>query len=147
MVTEKPIDVHSFFLANTKHLYNICTMLDQRRRRWADVVQMVYRCLCLLGTTKDMGSYPTVCQNWCFYPCKIIFGYNNLLGILLWKTLSAIYYYVRWIGKKPSCAYLKPTFRRVEEFFSFFYDTHHMAHSNNSSITARPVIQGVFLCR
>ena len=25
--------------ANTKHLYNICTMLDRRRRRWADVVQ------------------------------------------------------------------------------------------------------------
>ena len=25
--------------ANTKHLYNICTMLDQRRRHWADVVQ------------------------------------------------------------------------------------------------------------
>ena len=24
--------------ANTKHLYNICTMLDQRRRRWAGVV-------------------------------------------------------------------------------------------------------------
>ena len=23
---------------NTKHLYNIYTMLDQRRRRWADVV-------------------------------------------------------------------------------------------------------------
>ena len=29
---------------NTKHLYNICTMLDQRRRRWADVVQMLYIC-------------------------------------------------------------------------------------------------------
>ena len=26
---------------NTKHFYNICTMLDQRRRRWADVVQMI----------------------------------------------------------------------------------------------------------
>ena len=26
---------------NTKHLYSICTMLDQRRRRWADVVQML----------------------------------------------------------------------------------------------------------
>ena len=25
-------------LANTKHLYNIYTILDQRRRRWADVV-------------------------------------------------------------------------------------------------------------
>ena len=26
---------------NTKKLYNICTVLDQRRRRWADVVQML----------------------------------------------------------------------------------------------------------
>ena len=29
--------------ASTKHLYNICTMLDQRRRRLADVVQMFYK--------------------------------------------------------------------------------------------------------
>ena len=29
--------------ANTKHLYDICTMLDQRRKRWADVVQMLYK--------------------------------------------------------------------------------------------------------
>ena len=29
---------------NTKHLYNNFTMLDQRRRRWADVVQMLYKC-------------------------------------------------------------------------------------------------------
>ena len=28
---------------NTKHLYNICTTLGQRRRRWADVVQMLYK--------------------------------------------------------------------------------------------------------
>ena len=27
----------------TKHWYSICTMLDQRRRRWADVVQMLYK--------------------------------------------------------------------------------------------------------
>ena len=26
--------------ANGKHVYNICTMLDQRRRRWTNVVQM-----------------------------------------------------------------------------------------------------------
>ena len=26
------------FSVSTKHLYNIYTMLDQRRRRWADVV-------------------------------------------------------------------------------------------------------------
>ena len=35
--------------ANTKHLYNICTMLDQRRRRWADVVQMLYKCFVFVG--------------------------------------------------------------------------------------------------
>ena len=31
---------------NTKHLYYICTMLDQSRRRWADVVQMLYIMFC-----------------------------------------------------------------------------------------------------
>ena len=37
----------SFFLTypvSTKHLNNICTMLDQRRRRWVDIVQMFYKC-------------------------------------------------------------------------------------------------------
>ena len=28
---------------NTKHWYNICTMLDQRRRRWSNIVQMLYK--------------------------------------------------------------------------------------------------------
>ena len=31
-------EILGFFPANTKHLYTIYTMLDQRRRRWADVV-------------------------------------------------------------------------------------------------------------
>ena len=35
--------------ANTKHLYNICTMLDQRRRRWSNIVQMLYKCFVLAG--------------------------------------------------------------------------------------------------
>ena len=30
--------------ANTNHFYNICTMLDQRQRRWTDFVQMLYKC-------------------------------------------------------------------------------------------------------
>ena len=30
------------YQANTKHLYNICTMSAQRLRRWADVVQMLH---------------------------------------------------------------------------------------------------------
>ena len=32
-----------------KHLYNICTMLDQRRRRWAGVAQMLYKCFVFAG--------------------------------------------------------------------------------------------------
>ena len=32
------------FPVNTKHLYNICTMLDQCRRRWANIVQMLCKC-------------------------------------------------------------------------------------------------------
>ena len=35
--------------ANTKHLYIIRTMLVQRRRRWTDVVQMLYKCFVLVG--------------------------------------------------------------------------------------------------
>ena len=34
---------------NTKHLYNICTMLGQRRRRWSNIVQMLYKCLVFNG--------------------------------------------------------------------------------------------------
>ena len=34
---------------NRKHLYDICTMLDQRRRRWVDVVQMLYKCFLFTG--------------------------------------------------------------------------------------------------
>ena len=31
------------------HFYNIYTMLDQRGRRWADVVEMLYKCLVFAG--------------------------------------------------------------------------------------------------
>ena len=37
--------------ANIKYLYNICTLLDQRRRRWVDVVQMLYKCFVFAGCT------------------------------------------------------------------------------------------------
>ena len=33
--------------ANTKYLYDICTMLNQRRRRWDDVVQHVMHMFCV----------------------------------------------------------------------------------------------------
>ena len=35
--------------ANTKYLYNVYTMLCQRRRRWVDVVYMLYKCFVFVG--------------------------------------------------------------------------------------------------
>ena len=37
---------------STKHLYDICTMLAQRRRGWADVVQMLYKCFVFAGSPR-----------------------------------------------------------------------------------------------
>ena len=34
-------DDHSF---NTKHLYNICTVLVKRRRSWTNIVEKLYKC-------------------------------------------------------------------------------------------------------
>ena len=45
---------------NTKRLYNICTMLDQRRRRWADVVQMLYKCFVFAGNNSFLLMF---CHN------------------------------------------------------------------------------------
>ena len=41
---------------NAKHLYSICTMLDQRRRRWAGVVQMLYKCFVFAGNVLSASS-------------------------------------------------------------------------------------------
>ena len=35
--------------ANTKHLHNIYTMLNQRQSRWAGVVWMLYQCFVFAG--------------------------------------------------------------------------------------------------
>ena len=47
---------------STKHLYNIYTMLDQRRRRWADVVEILYECFVLSGMTLDKLNISTLTQ-------------------------------------------------------------------------------------
>ena len=35
--------------ASKKHLYNICTTLAQRLRRWSNIVQMLYKCFVFAG--------------------------------------------------------------------------------------------------
>ena len=44
---------------NAKHLYNICTVLGQRRRRWADAAQMLYKCF-LFSVCWDVGMYTII---------------------------------------------------------------------------------------
>ena len=47
----------SVYPVNTKHLNNICTMLDQRQRRWPDVVQnVIQNVLCELGMDEESLS-------------------------------------------------------------------------------------------
>ena len=52
----------AFNPGNTKHLYNICTM---RRRRWAGVVQMLYKCFVFAWNSSwsggDYKPTPTQC--------------------------------------------------------------------------------------
>ena len=47
--------------ANTTHLYNICTILGQRRRRWTDVVQMLYICFCVCWSCIECSPKLFVC--------------------------------------------------------------------------------------
>ena len=49
--------LHNNNPVNTKHLYNICTMLDQRRRRWADVVQMLYKYFVFVGNRQNLTDF------------------------------------------------------------------------------------------
>ena len=78
--------------ANTKHLYNICTMLGQRRRRWADVVQNIcitfVRNICITfvqrwANVEDVG--PTL-YKW----------YTNVLCLLGIDTIVVLHYC--WAG-------------------------------------------------
>ena len=41
--------------ANTKHLYNIYTTLAQRRRRWSNIVIILYKCFVFAGNVPRRG--------------------------------------------------------------------------------------------
>ena len=46
--------------ANTKHLYDIYTTSAQRRKRWADVLYMLYKCFVFAGIARDEDVGPTL---------------------------------------------------------------------------------------
>ena len=84
--------------ANTEHLYNICTMLGQRCRRWTDVVQMLYKCFVLAGWGSSLiyGSYMYTGVIWIIaiihsYRCYIYRGWRKgAPSPILGKMLSEV---------------------------------------------------------
>ena len=47
-----------------KTFYNICTMVGERRRPWADVVQMLYDCFVFTGSShKGLFDLNILCLN------------------------------------------------------------------------------------
>ena len=102
--------------ANTKHLYNICTTSSQRLRRWADVVQMLYKCftnvLCL------PGYWSSVLWNTTYYApcCRQVTnvrgrgrGYNFLLREKWsWVIFLAMWNKASWPLNYENCIAIFP---------------------------------------
>ena len=77
------LKVVTYIPANTKHLYNIYTMLDQSQRRWADVVSMLYKmfCVCWDGGQVDR----TTRYDYRDISHKQLKQNVNVVLIVLWK--------------------------------------------------------------
>ena len=81
---------------NTKHLYNICTKLVQRRR---DVVQMLYKCFVFAGNEICDGALSLSLHNQSIkslfsgtqiYDCVIIIDYGYML-LLIYAVIVNVY--------------------------------------------------------
>ena len=90
----RDLHLHAKYPVNTKRLYNICTMLEQRRRRWADVVQILYKCFVLARLRKPCRRlvnrfYIILIVHVCLLLCHM-WACVNCIGILvgLYETLS-----------------------------------------------------------
>ena len=73
--------VTDVFQANAKHLHSIYTMLDQRRRRWAEVVQMLCKCFVFAGLTISYLPSPPIPETkmYCIGPTQLELCTYNLL--------------------------------------------------------------------
>ena len=101
--------------ANTKHLYNICTMLYQRRRRWADVVQMLYKRFVFSGRVHWHAGSATLTQqgglDWSS-PLNLIQNptYGHFIKLTLhWANLDP----------RPALFHLFVLFSLFQEHYSF----------------------------
>ena len=65
--------------ANTKKMYNIYTMLDQRRRRWVDVSKMLYTYFVFTGELTLRAC--KLCQQVLFQVCKLVTYFFRKHGV------------------------------------------------------------------
>ena len=63
------LDAEWIISQQTKHLYNICTMLDQRLRRWTNIVQLVYTCFVFAGMAAFNQQFADVLDAGFNIPC------------------------------------------------------------------------------
>ena len=82
----------------TKHLYNICTMLVQRRRRWADIGQMFYKCFVFAGYG------PAITQPWSIVYSMINYAFCASKACTIYSTSCKDATYL--VMGKPMCSAL-----------------------------------------
>ena len=78
---------------NTNHLYNICTILGQRRIRWANIVQMLYKCFVFTG----------------MYPVCFIYERTWVVKLDI-KPKCIVITIIHYCFDKPTSRYLTNTF-------------------------------------
>ena len=91
--------------ANTKHLHNICTKVDQCRRRWADVLQLFYKCfvfavmpsarISIMGHIKVWGNFNLVIMVAHVLHLKMLQSKNDLTIIMYSVVYTLLEFYTR----------------------------------------------------
>ena len=66
---------------DTKHLNIICTMLDQRRRRWAGGVQILYKYFVLAGMPLNINC----CTLWCIHNFHTLSDSRNADSVYIYN--------------------------------------------------------------
>ena len=75
-----------YFPVNTKHLYNMCTISAQCRRRWADVVQLLHTCVVLARVLGMLHPW-----SWKYLSWTTVAISGGSYRFFMWNGLQQIY--------------------------------------------------------
>ena len=127
VTVHKPPRISHCCPANTKHLNNICTTSAQRLRRWANIVQLVYKCFALTGWFNAGRAYHVLC--WLVEPGRTSFVLNMSHVVEdVWQCMyTYIYAYdnVEYHAAMQSQKAVTTIFTFVEILFLIFQKMNH----------------------